>query len=64
MNIKTFRTNAFKYIEKSEKNNFDIVFADHPYDLSNIEDLPELIFKSEILKKNGLFYNYVICNNN
>jgi 16S rRNA (guanine(966)-N(2))-methyltransferase RsmD len=54
MNIKTFRTNAFKYIEKSEKNNFDIVFADPPYDLSNIEDLPELIFKSEILKKNGL----------
>lgn len=54
MNIKTFRTNAFKYIEKSEKNNFDIVFADPPYDLSNIEDLPELIFKSKILKKNGL----------
>ena len=54
MNITTYRTDAIKYVLKSRKKSLDIIFADPPYNLENIEEIPELILNSEILKKNGL----------
>ena len=37
------------------KNKYDIVFADPPYDLNNIPDIPELIFKYNVLSQDGWF---------
>lgn len=34
---------------------FDIIFADPPFTMSGITDLPNLILESELLKENGLF---------
>ncbi len=34
---------------------FDLIFADPPYNLPCLEDIPELLFTSNLLKENGLF---------
>jgi 16S rRNA G966 N2-methylase RsmD len=54
MNITTYRADALKYVLKSKNKSLDVIFADPPYNLKNIEKIPELILNSGILKKNGL----------
>ena len=34
---------------------YDIVFADPPYDLSWLKELPDLVMKAEIIKEDGFF---------
>jgi 16S rRNA (guanine966-N2)-methyltransferase len=47
IDVRTFlRTCTFKY---------DVVFADPPYDLAWLEDVPSLILKSGALKDDGIF---------
>ena len=53
MNINTIKANFRKYLEKTKENSFDIIFADPPYNLENLNKIPELIFKKKVLKKNG-----------
>ncbi|MDR2557002.1 MAG: 16S rRNA (guanine(966)-N(2))-methyltransferase RsmD [Bacteroidales bacterium] len=48
------RQDAFAY-PKSTNKKFDIIFADPPYQASNITELPNMIFESEILNNNGVF---------
>ncbi|NOQ27703.1 MAG: methyltransferase domain-containing protein [Bacteroidales bacterium] len=51
-NVKTIKSDAFRYV-KFCKDKFDIVFADPPYDLKEIESIPGFIFEQQILKENG-----------
>ncbi len=51
-NIKSIKSDAFRYV-KSCYEKFDIVFADPPYDLKSINDIPDFIFEQNILKING-----------
>ena len=44
---------VFKYISRCQQQ-FDIVFADPPYALPNLETLPDLILQNHLLKENGL----------
>jgi 16S rRNA (guanine(966)-N(2))-methyltransferase RsmD len=53
-NLFVVRANAFLYV-KSVKKQFDVVFADAPYDIAGSETLPELVFEHDILKPGGLF---------
>jgi len=46
------RTNVFVYL-KSIKDSFDIIFADPPYDLDGIEQIPEMIFNRGLLRAQG-----------
>jgi 16S rRNA (guanine966-N2)-methyltransferase len=50
--IKLFCDNAFMYIRNCVRA-YDIVFADPPYDLPQLEDIPLLIFENELLKGDG-----------
>ena len=34
---------------------YDLIFADPPYDLERLTELPDLIFKHDLLQKDGLF---------
>ena len=52
--IKTYRTNAFNAIQKLPKNNFDIIFADPPFDFPNKQKLISDVMEAGILK-NGIF---------
>lgn len=48
-NARVIKKDVFLYL-KSSKKKFDIIFADPPYNMSEMKDLPELIFGKDILK--------------
>jgi hypothetical protein len=48
------RGDVFKFINNSREQ-FDFIFADPPYALKELETIPELIFKNNLLKEDGLF---------
>ena len=51
--IQTIKADVFKFLSKHNLN-YDIIFSDPPYSLSNIEDLADLIFKNSSLKENSI----------
>ena len=53
-NISLLRTDVFRFL-KTCRMQFDLVFADPPYTLPNIDTLPNLVFEKNILKPEGLF---------
>lgn len=53
-NIRTYKTDAFKYLN-SCKAKFDLVFADPPYELKSLPEIPDLIFEKGVLNEQGLF---------
>ena len=52
--LRLVRTNVFHYLKTCTRK-FDIIFADPPYDLAEIETLPEIILSRELLKDDGVF---------
>lgn len=48
------RGDVFKFI-KGGHDHFDFIFADPPYELAELETLPDLIFEHNLLKEEGLF---------
>ena len=50
--VKSIKSDAFRYV-KSCRERFDIIFADPPYDLKSLNDIPDFIFEQNILKKGG-----------
>jgi len=51
-NIISIRQNAFAFLERC-KNSYDIIFADPPYDIEGIEQIPELVFTNSLLNQGG-----------
>ncbi|MDR3047233.1 MAG: 16S rRNA (guanine(966)-N(2))-methyltransferase RsmD, partial [Bacteroidales bacterium] len=51
-NVTVVKGDVFHFLERSRQS-FDIIFADPPYNLSNIEKIIELVFKNNLLKLNG-----------
>jgi len=51
--IKVHKDDVFKYLQH-ETDQFDLIFADPPYDLNRIPDLPKIIFEKEMLLPGGL----------
>jgi 16S rRNA (guanine(966)-N(2))-methyltransferase RsmD len=45
---------VFRYIEFC-KDKFDMIFADPPFDLKFLPEVPRLVIEKELLKKNGVF---------
>lgn len=52
--VKPLKTDVFKVIDKINQQ-FNIIFADPPYELRRLTDLPDLILSSNLLLKDGLF---------
>lgn len=48
------RGDVFRYIQ-SNRTQFNFIFADPPYELKELETLPDLIFEHDLLKEGGLF---------
>ena len=48
------KADVFSFI-KSCKQSFDLIFADPPYDLDEIDLIPEKIFEQNILNNDGIF---------
>lgn len=52
--IRIIRADVFKFIEHCTEQ-FDYIFAGPPYALPTIDDIPDLIFKYNLLKDGGWF---------
>ena len=49
------RGDAFRFLHSAQKNMFDIVLADPPYDLPYLTEVPRLMIEKKILRENGIF---------
>jgi 16S rRNA (guanine966-N2)-methyltransferase len=47
-NVEMIRADVFHYLKRPYES-FDIIFADPPYQMENIDEIPDLIFQSQIL---------------
>ncbi|MFW5755436.1 MAG: 16S rRNA (guanine(966)-N(2))-methyltransferase RsmD [Tangfeifania sp.] len=52
-NAQIIRDDTFRFLKKYP-GKFDIVFADPPYDLKQLGEIPSAVFESGVLKENGL----------
>jgi 16S rRNA (guanine(966)-N(2))-methyltransferase RsmD len=52
-NLFVIRANVFTYLSRRSSQQFDIIFADPPYDLEGIERIPDLVFEHDWLDKDG-----------
>ena len=48
------RADVFSFISKCHSQ-FDLIFADPPYELPNLSELPDLVLQHNLLKADGLF---------
>ncbi|MFB5946877.1 16S rRNA (guanine(966)-N(2))-methyltransferase RsmD [Albibacterium profundi] len=53
-NLRVVRDNVFKFIERRHEP-FDIIFADPPYDMDKLKEIPKRIQESGLLKEDGCF---------
>lgn len=52
--LQIIKTDAFRFIKQNTEV-YDFIFADPPYALANMDELPVLIFAHNMLAKDGLF---------
>ena len=52
--VKVFFSDVFTTLKNISESKFDIIFCDPPFKDSNLEKLIELIFKKNLLNKNGV----------
>ncbi len=50
--IKTYQADVFKFLEL-ETEPFDLIFADPPYDLPQLNQIPQKVFERNLVKPNG-----------
>lgn len=53
-NWRLVRDDVFRYIRRCTAS-YDFIFADPPYALKELKDIPQLVLESNILKEGGLF---------
>ena len=49
------RQDVFTYLKKHNETAFDLIFADPPFELHNLQDIPQLVRESNLLHPSGLF---------
>ncbi len=52
-NIKAYKEDVFKYMQM-ETEQYDLIFADPPYDLNKIPEIPGIIFERNLLLPGAL----------
>jgi 16S rRNA (guanine(966)-N(2))-methyltransferase RsmD len=52
--MRVIRTDVFRFVAKCNEK-YDIIFADPPYTMNRIKELPDLIFQNKLLNENGIF---------
>ncbi len=51
--IRTYKADVFKFLE-IETEQYDLIFADPPYDLNGIPEIPRIIFDKKLLLPGGM----------
>ena len=52
--LTVFRNDVFKFLQTVKKK-FDIIFADPPYDMEQLDLLPKIVMESHLLNEGGVF---------
>lgn len=52
-NIFPYKSDLFQFLKKFNRQ-FDLVFADPPYEMEGVKTIPELVLSRKLLKENGL----------
>ena len=52
--VKVFTKDVFRFAEQIGKR-YDLIFADPPYSLPNLNDIPDQVFNNQLLTDDGLF---------
>ncbi len=52
--MKIYKTDVFIACKKLKGQKFDIIFADPPYNLDKIQEIPATIFDNDLLGENGI----------
>ncbi|MBI3234011.1 MAG: RsmD family RNA methyltransferase [Bacteroidetes bacterium] len=53
--IHTITSDVFKFLKNEPLQKFDIIFADPPYDIPNLDVLTELIIQKQLIAKGGMY---------
>ncbi len=53
-NVRVFKADVFRFIKK-QSGKYDFVFADPPYKLPRLNEIPDAIFEADLLKEEGIF---------
>jgi 16S rRNA (guanine(966)-N(2))-methyltransferase RsmD len=53
-NLTTLKTDAFRFVESAGQT-FDFIFADPPYALKDLSQIPELVLSRNLLNPEGVF---------
>jgi len=53
-NLRVYRSDVFRFLASNHET-FDFIFADPPYQLPNITEIPDAIFNQQRLKDGGIF---------
>lgn len=51
--INALKGDVFKYLKENKKT-YDIIFADPPYDITNLEEIHQLVFENKLLNEKGM----------
>ena len=49
------RQDVFAYLKQNKEPAFDLIFADPPFELRNLQDIPQLVRESNLLQPSGYF---------
>lgn len=49
------RGDVFRFLASAGKNQFDFIFADPPYALKELPEVPRLVIENDLLKSGGIF---------
>lgn len=49
------RGDVFRYLHSAPRQSFDFIFADPPYALKELPEVPALVFERDLLREGGIF---------
>jgi len=52
--FKVIKSDVFKWLAQNKNLQFDLIFADPPYDNQSIAELPKLIFDNNLISRGGI----------
>ncbi len=53
--LRLLRGDALRFLQTAKPESFDLIFADPPYDLKELGDIPVWVLERNLLRKGGLF---------
>ena len=53
--LNLIKGDVFRFLQTASENMYDFIFADPPFSLNNLTEVPRLVLEKKILRKGGVF---------